>query len=125
MAVAVVSLTACEDLFEDGSLQPDGSKPYLVIHAPTKKQAVTKASGIRLRYTVSDKDKVAEVQVRVRESEAGTDVIHYTEFPGQNWLDADTLLSSGNLRAGTYILMIQATDLRTNVAADTVVFSIK
>jgi hypothetical protein len=125
MGVAVASLTACEDLFEDGSLQPDGSHPYLVIHAPTKSQALSKAAGIRLKFSVSDKDKVKEVQVRVRESEAGTDVVQYTTEPGKSWVDTDTLLLAGKLRAGYYTLTVQATDFRTNVSADTVSFTVK
>lgn len=125
MGVAVASLTACEDLFEDGSLQPDGSHPYLVIHAPAKKQALNKASGIRLRFSVSDKDKVKEVQVRVRESEANTNVIDYTTHPSKSWVDTDTLLLAGRLRAGYYMLTVKATDYRTNVSADTVTFTVK
>lgn len=124
-AVASVSLTACEDLFEDGSLQPDGSTPYLVIHTPTKMQALSKASGLRLKYSVSDKDMVKEIQVQVRESEAGTDYIQYTTQPQKKWHDVDTLLSTGHLRQGTYTLRIQATDFRTNVASEEVTFTVK
>lgn len=123
--VLVVSLTACEDVFEDGSLQPDGSKPALTIRNPTKNQKLSKSSGLRVKLTASDKDKVKELHVRVRAVGGDADHINFTTFPDKKILEFDTLLSTNALHEGDYTLMIQATDFRTNVASGEVSFSVK
>lgn len=123
--VAVLSLTACEDLFEDGSLQPDGSKPVLEIQNPTTSQVLSAASGLRVRLTSADKDKVKELQVRVRDVGGDADYINFTTYPNKKILDYDTLLSISGLRQGAYTLTVQAMDYRTNVTSDTVGFTVK
>lgn len=124
-AVMVVSLTACEDVFEDGSLQPDGSKPALTIRNPTSNQRLTKASGLRVKLTASDKDKVKELQVRVRAVGGDADHINFTTLPDKKILEFDTLLTAYELPQGDYTLTINATDFRTNVATGEVTFSVK
>lgn len=124
-AVMVVSLTACEDVFEDGSLQPDGSKPALTIRNPTSNQRLTKASGLRVKLTASDKDKVKELQVRVRAVGGDADHINFTTLPDKKILEFDTLLTAYELPQGDYTLTINATDFRTNVATGEVSFSVK
>ena len=123
--IAVVSLTACEDIFEDGSLQPDGSKPALTIRNPTKNQKLSKSSGLRVKLTASDKDKVKELQVRVRAVGGDADHINFTTLPDKKILEFDTVLNAIQLPQGDYTLTINATDYRTNVATDEVQFSVK
>jgi hypothetical protein len=123
--VAVIALTACEDVFEDGSLQPDGSKPSLTIRNPTNSQVLSQADGLRIKLTVSDKDKVKELQVRVRDVGGDADFINFTTFPDKKILELDTLLTVPGLKQGDYILTINATDYRTNVASDEVGFKVK
>ena len=124
-ALVAVSLTACEDLFEDGSLQPDGSKPALTIRNPTKNQILNKTSGLRVKITASDKDKVKELLVRVRAVGGDADHINFTTFPDKKILEFDTLLNASALRQGDYTLTIEATDFLTNVTSDEVAFSVK
>jgi hypothetical protein len=123
--VAVLMMTACEDLFEDGSLQPDGSKPSLTVKNPTANQALSTADGLRIKLTATDKDKVKALQVLVREPGDTTDLINFTTFPDKKILEVDTLLSVHELGAGSYTLTIHATDYRTNVASAEVSFRVK
>ncbi|MBX0332527.1 hypothetical protein K3G39_04675 [Pontibacter sp. HSC-14F20] len=123
--VAVIALTACEDVFEDGSLQPDGSNPALTIRNPTKNQKLAKSSGLRIKLTASDKDKVKELHVRVRAVGGDADHINFTTLPDKKILEFDTLLNANVLPQGDYTLTINATDFRTNVSTDEVLFSVK
>ena len=123
--LAVASLTACEDLFEDGSLQPDGSKPYLVIRNPTQNQTLSKSSGLRVKLTATDKDKLKELQVIVRANGGEVDYINYSTFPDNKILEIDTVLNVSELKKGDYTLKINATDFRTNLASTEVLFSVK
>ncbi|PVY41254.1 Ig-like domain-containing protein [Pontibacter virosus] len=124
-AVMVVSLTACEDVFEDGSLQPDGSKPALTIRNPSNNQKLSVSSGLRVKLTASDKDKVKELQVRVRAVGGDADYINFTTLPDKKILEFDTLLNANDMPQGDYTLTINATDFRTNVATNEVIFSVK
>lgn len=123
--VAVLMLTACEDLFEDGSLQPDGSKPSLTVKNPTTNQTLSTTSGLRIKLTATDKDKVKELQVRVHELGGEADLVNFTTFPDKKILELDTLVSVSGLHAGEYTLTISATDYRTNVASKDVSFKVK
>lgn len=122
---AVGLLTACEDIFEDGSLQPDGSKPNLTVRNPTNNQTLTAAGTVRVKFTASDKDKVKELQVRVRDVDGDADLVNFTSFPDTKVLEFDTLLTVPGMRTGAYTLTIQATDFRTNVATEDVTFKVK
>jgi hypothetical protein len=123
--LAVASLTACEDLFEDGSLQPDGSKPYLIIRNPTQNQILAKSGGLRVKLTATDKDKLKELQVIVRDNGAGVDYINYSTFPDHKILEIDTVLNISELKQGDYTLQINATDFRTNEASTEIPFSVR
>ncbi|WP_299707556.1 hypothetical protein [uncultured Pontibacter sp.] len=123
--VAVASLTACEDVFEDGSLQPDGSKPYLVIRNPTQNQALSKSDGLRVKLTATDKDKLKELRVSVRDNGTGVDYINFSAFPEKKILEIDTVLNVSELKQGDYTLKINAIDFRTNEASTEILFSVK
>jgi hypothetical protein len=122
---AVALLTACEDVFEDGSLQPDGSTPALIVRNPTDNQVVTKSDGLQVELTASDKDKVKELQVRVRDIRGDADFINFTTFPDKKILEFDTVLSASALRKGDYTMTINVTDFRTNVTSQEVAFSVE
>ena len=123
--VAVSMMTACEDLFEDGSLQPDGSKPNLTVKNPTTNQTLSTTNGLRIKLTATDKDKVKELQVRVHKPGGNADLVNFKTYPDKKILEVDTLVSVPGLQAGEYTLTINATDYRTNVASKEISFKVK
>ncbi|WP_242928670.1 Ig-like domain-containing protein [Pontibacter vulgaris] len=123
--VAVLMLTACEDLFEDGSLQPDGSNPSVTINAPTGNQSLTRTQGLRVNITAVDKDKVKDMEFTVRGTTSEKDLFTFKKFPEKNVIEFDTLVSLGTVTPGSYILTVKATDKRTNVTSQDVNFTVK
>lgn len=121
--LAIVALTSCEDLFEEGEMQPDGSKPSLTINNPTTNQSVSKTQGLRVYITAVDKDQVKNLEFVVRGSE--TTVITFNKAPLKNVIEFDTLISTQAMSSGTYQLYVRATDGRTNVAEKLVDFTVK
>jgi hypothetical protein len=122
---AVAMLTACEDLFEDGSMQPDGSKPNLTVKNPTKAQSLTQGNGLRVMVTAVDKDKVKELQVKVRDVGGDADLVNFTTLSDKKVFELDTLLTVPGIKPGDYTLTINAIDYRTNVASEEVSFKVK
>lgn len=122
---AVCSLTACEDLFEDGSLQPDGSKPSLTVNNPTKNQTITSTTGLQVYVTVVDKDQVESINVSVLSAGGESPVIDFNEAPHKTVVEYDTLLALSGIAPGTYTLKISATDKRTNLTETQVPFTVK
>ncbi|MHC2990460.1 hypothetical protein OB13_02240, partial [Pontibacter sp. HJ8] len=88
-------------------------------------QTLTAASTVRVKFTATDKDKVRELQVRVRDVGGDADLVNFTTFPDTKVLEFDTLLTVPGMRAGAYTLTINATDYRTNVATEDVIFKVK
>ncbi|WP_439882042.1 hypothetical protein ACSX1A_02550 [Pontibacter sp. MBLB2868] len=125
-SLLVVSLlTSCEDLFEDGSLQPDGSTPSLTVHAPTNNQAITAAQGMHLDITVVDKDLVQELEVTIKGDNAEKALLNFRKNPAKNVVELDTLLSFTGVAPGAYTLQLKATDKRTNVEEQEIKFTVK
>ncbi|MBD1395553.1 hypothetical protein H9Q13_00105 [Pontibacter sp. JH31] len=122
---AISFMTACEDLFEDGSLQPDGSKPNLTVKNPTANQTLATSKELRIKLTATDKDKIKALEVRVHELGGNAELVNFTTFPDKKILEVDTLLTVPGLRTGEYMLTISATDFRTNVASKEVGFKVK
>lgn len=120
---AVAALTGCEDLFEDGSMQPDGSKPSLTINNPTNNQSVNQTQGLRIYVTAVDKDAVKNMEFKVIGAE--TNFISFNKASEKNVIEFDTLVSTTNLAPGTYQLHVKATDGRTNVSEQQVNFTIR
>ncbi|MEJ8757097.1 Ig-like domain-containing protein [Pontibacter sp. H259] len=121
--LTIVALTSCEDLFEEGNMQPDGSKPSLTINNPTNNQAVNQTQGLRVYITAVDKDVVKNVQFAVKASEST--LINFQKASEKNVVDFDTLVSVQNLSPGTYQLFVRATDGRTNVSEQQVNFTVR
>lgn len=121
--LAVGALTGCEDLFEDGSMQPDGSKPSLTINAPTTNQVVTEATGLRIFITAFDKDEVKDMTFIVNGAEAN--ILAFDKAMKKTAFEFDTTLMLDNISPGTYQLLVRATDGRTNVAEQQVNFTVK
>jgi len=120
---AIVALTSCEDLFEEGNMQPDGSKPSLTINKPSNNQSVNQTQGLRLHVTAVDKDIVKSVEFNVNGAE--TTLLSFRKTSEKNVVDFDTLVSVQNLAPGTYQLKVRATDGRTNVSEQQVNLVIK
>ncbi len=120
--LAIVALTSCEDLFEDGDMQPDGSKPSLTINNPTNNQSVNQTQDLRIHVTAVDKDAV-KVEFAVKGAE--TSLITFNKVSEKNVVDFDTLISMENIAPGTYQLYVRATDGRTNVSEQQVNFIVK
>lgn len=121
--LAIVALTSCEDLFEDGSMQPDGSRPSLTINKPTTNQSVDQSQGLHLFITAVDKDAVKNLEFRVMGAE--TTLISFDKAPDKNVFEFDTLVSTADLAPGIYNLVVRATDGRTNVSEQQVNFTVK
>lgn len=120
---AIVALTSCEDLFEDGSMQPDGSKPSLTINAPTTNQTVQHTGGLRIFITAFDKDEVKDMVFTVTGAE--TNVLSFNKAMHRTAFEFDTTVALDNVSPGTYQLLVRATDGRTNVAEQQVSFTVK
>lgn len=123
--LAVGMLTACEDLFEDGSLQPDGSKPSLTINNPTNNQSVSAAQGLRLNVTVVDKDLVKDLEFSVRGVNAEKTLFSFKKHPEKNVVEFDTTVALTGVAPGEYKLLVSATDKRTNLEQQEIKFTIK
>ncbi|OKL38458.1 Ig-like domain-containing protein [Pontibacter flavimaris] len=123
--VAVVTFTACEDIFEGGSLQPDGSTPSLTINNPGKNQAITAAGGLRVNITAVDKDNVENLNFTLRGETAEKAVLNFSMQPGKRVVEFDTTVNVSGIAPGTYKLVVAATDKRTNLSTKEVTVNVK
>lgn len=122
---AVCLLTACEDVFEDDSLQPDGSVPSVKVNSPTKNPTVTAAQGLQVYVTVVDKDKVDKLDFQVLGSQGEKPLIDFSKKPNKAVVEFDTLVSLKGIVPGTYTLKISAKDMRTNSTEEEVKFTVE
>jgi hypothetical protein len=122
---AICMLTACEDLFEDGSLQPDGSKPSLTVKNPTKNQTITNTQALKVHATIVDKDKIENINLSVLANGSDSVLLDFNVAPDKTVVEYDTLVSLNGVVPGTYTLKISATDKRTNLAVSEVQFTVK
>jgi hypothetical protein len=107
-------LASCEDLFEDGSLQPDGSVPYVVVNAPTNSHSMKAGKELRISITASDKDSVDYVQFTVKGAAGEKPVVDFKKALNKRVMEFDTLVSMSGAGPGTYTLAVDAADKRTN-----------
>ncbi|WP_162051877.1 Ig-like domain-containing protein [Pontibacter pamirensis] len=122
---AVCMLTACEDLFEDGSLQPDGSVPSLKVNSPTRNPTVTAAQGLQVYVTVVDKDKVDKIDFKVLGASGEKALIDFSKKSNKTVVEFDTLVSLKGIVPGDYTLKISAKDKRTNLSEEEVTFTVE
>lgn len=122
---AVCLLTACEDLFEDGSMQPDGSMPSLTINNPTKNQTIATTQGLQVYITVVDKDQVENINFSVLSPGAESAFVDFDMMPHKTVVEFDTLMSLEGIVPGTYTLKISAQDKRTNLSVKEIPFTVK
>ncbi|MET3541728.1 outer membrane lipopolysaccharide assembly protein LptE/RlpB [Pontibacter aydingkolensis] len=122
---AICMLTACEDLFEDGSMQADGSKPSLTINNPSNNQSISTTQGLRVNVTVVDKDLVKDLQFTVKGVNSETALVTFSKFPERNVVEFDTTIALNNVSPGEYKLQVAATDKRTNLEQKEVLFTVK
>lgn len=122
---AVCLLTACEDLFEDGSLQPDGSVPSLKVNSPSRNPIVSASQGLPVYVTVVDKDKVSNIEFEVEGANGEKSLLKFSTQPNKTVVEYDTLVALNGITAGTYTLKISATDMRTNLTVKEANFTVK
>lgn len=123
---AVAMLTACEDLFEDGSLQPDGSKPSLTINSPVNNQLLSSGSTLRVSITAVDKDQVQDLEFSLSPQEStGQPLVQFLKHPQRNVVEFDTTFALKNVAPGNYTLTISAKDKRTNLSEQQVTIKLK
>lgn len=122
---AVCLFTACEDLFEDGSLQPDGSMPSLKINNPSLNQTITPSQGLPVYITVVDKDQVESINLSVSSPGAESPLVDFNMAPLKTVVEFDTLVSMSGAVPGTYTLKITAKDKRTNLSVKEISFTVK
>ncbi|GAA4438342.1 hypothetical protein GCM10023188_33650 [Pontibacter saemangeumensis] len=122
---AVCLLTACEDLFEDGSMQPDGSSPSLTIKNPTQNQTITPTQGLQVYITVVDKDEVDNINFSVQSPGAESPLVDFDMMPHKTVVEFDTLMSLEGIVPGSYTLKITAKDKRTNLSEKEISFTVQ
>ncbi len=122
---AVAMLTACEDIFEGGSMQPDGSTPSLTINNPGKNQAITAVGGLRVNITAVDKDEVNYLEFTLKGESAEKAVLNFDTKPGKKVVEFDTTLNISGIAPGTYKLQVAASDKRTNLSTQEVTVNVK
>ena len=111
---AMLILTSCEDLFEDGSLKPDGSNPSLTINNPSNNQTLSVSQGLRINITAVDKDNVKDIRFTVSGGTGEAPLLVFNKALDKRVVEFDTLVALDNATPGTYTLAIDATDNRTN-----------
>lgn len=122
---AVCLLTACEDLFEDGSMKPDGSSPSLTVKNPTQNQTISTTQGLQVYITVVDKDEVDTINFNVQSPGAESPLVDFDMMPHKTVVEFDTLMSLEGIVPGSYILKITAKDKRTNLSAKEIPFTVE
>ncbi|MCJ8167500.1 Ig-like domain-containing protein [Pontibacter sp. E15-1] len=122
---AICLLSSCEDLFEEGNLQPDGSKPSLTINNPTVNQNITTSQGLKVYVTVVDKDEVENINFSVSGVQGEKALLDFTVAPHKTVVEFDTLVALDNITPGSYTLKISAKDKRTNLIEKEVAFNVK
>ncbi len=122
---AVFLLASCEDLFEEGNLQPDGSKPSLTINNPTNNQTITGTQSLQVYVTVVDKDEVEKINFSIMGQSGEKALLSFNKAPHKTVVEYDTLLSLPNMTPGTYTLKVTAQDKRTNLVEKEVGFTVK
>jgi hypothetical protein len=122
---AVCMLSSCEDVFEDGSMKPDGSKPSLTINHSTKNQSINSTEELQIDLTVVDKDEVNTLDFTVLSADRGDTVLNFSTAPHKTVVEFDTLLALPEVMPGAYIMKIIAEDNRTNVVEQEFNFTVE
>ena len=121
----IATLTSCEDIFEGGHLNPDGSTPSVTINNPSKNQTVSAATGLRINISAVDKDNVENMRFELRGETAEKAVLSFNLTPGKRIVEFDTTLNVSGIAPGSYELVVSATDKRTNLTVQEVPVKVK
>ncbi len=124
-AIAICMLTACENIFEDNSLEPDGSKPSLTINNPSNNQSITTTQGLRLNVTVVDKDQIKDLDFTIKGLTSETALVKFKKFPAKTVVEFDTTITLKGATPGEYQLIVAASDKRTNLQQREIKFTVK
>lgn len=114
LGVALFMLTSCENLFEEDSLKPDGSNPSVVINTPSSNQTINASQGLRVNVTATDKDNIQNISLTVKRSEDDYNLVSFNKIQDKRVVEFDTTVVLSGFTPGTYTLLIDATDKRTN-----------
>ncbi|QMU29107.1 hypothetical protein [Adhaeribacter radiodurans] len=126
--ILIISLTSCEDLFNNSDTKPDGSAPYVRLDAPLNNSVFMSGKTIPIQSLISDKDKIKELEVQVVNLADGSlnqTVWGYKKHPKTNPVIVDTTIKASSLPQGSYLLRMSLTDNRTNSKVKEVRFSIR
>ena len=124
-AIAICMLTACENIFEDDGLEPDGSKPSLKINNPSNNQSISTTQGLRVNVTVVDKDQIKDLEFTVIGSNSETALVKFKKFPARTVVEFDTTITIQGVTPGEYKLQVAASDKRTNLEKREINFTVK
>ena len=122
-------LVSCEDYYAQKDGEADGSNPYISIAAPGQNAVFNQNQSIKLESLLSDKDKVKKIEVQIvnlnKEGEDNETLLTFNKFPKKNPVVLDTAISTADLPAGDYLLILNGTDGRANMGTKEVNFTIK
>jgi hypothetical protein len=128
--VAVAGLlVSCEDYYAEKDAEADGSNPYISISAPGQNTVFNQNQSIKLESLLSDKDQVKKIEVQIvslnKEGQDNETLVTFNKFPKKNPVVLDTTISTAELPAGDYLLILNGTDGRANMGTKEVNFSVK
>lgn len=128
VSVGLLTMVGCQNIFEDNDVTLDGSNPYNTISSPAANNVYSAGQDIKLETNFSDKDQVAEVEVKVvslgSDYRGSVNVVDFKRFPNKIQYKLDTLLNAGNFAPGNYQLTIRSVDTRKNEGTKEVKFSV-
>ena len=65
ISFALLTMVGCKNIFEDNDVTLDGSTPYNTVESPGVNNVYNSGDALKLQSTFSDKDQVAEVDVKI------------------------------------------------------------
>ncbi|RDC63922.1 Ig-like domain-containing protein [Adhaeribacter pallidiroseus] len=121
-------LSGCAELNKDSETAPDGSLPVIQLQAPTDNSIFTSGNTISIKSTISDKDRIKEMEVQVVKVIQGSTseaIWGYKKFPTTNPVIVDTSMNTTGLTSGHYMVRFNLVDTRTNAQVKEVHFLIR
>lgn len=128
VSFALLTMFGCKNIFEDNDVTLDGSTPYNTVESPGANNVYNSGDGLKLQSTFTDKDQVAEVDVKIvalnGDLRGNSNVINFQRHPNKVQYKLDTTLAANSLAPGNYQLLIRSVDTRKNEGTKEVRFSV-
>ena len=128
ISFALLTMFGCKNIFEDNDVTLDGSNPYNTIEAPAANNVYNSGDGIKLQTSFTDKDQVAEVDVKIvsvgGDLRGNTSIIDFKRYPKLNQYKLDTTFAAKTFAPGNYQLLIRSVDTRNNEGTKEIRFSV-